>query len=124
MLDLNDERWTLLADAYGPAWNIPQLLRRVEADPSPNAATESEPWHSLWSRLCHQDDVFAASFAAVPHLIRIGLVAQGPIAWDILALPVSIEIARVRRGTLIPDALNSAYLEALDQLPRVVCANT
>jgi hypothetical protein len=121
MISLDDKEWLELRDAYGCAEKIPSLLSTVEADPSPRHDGEEGPWFSLWSALCHQDTVYSASFAAVPHLIRIASTAPWPFAWDFIGLSVSIEIARVRTRVEIPSNLEREYSAALQQLPNLVC---
>jgi hypothetical protein len=57
--------WVQLTHAYGSAQDIPGLLERAVPDPN------SPVWTDLWSRLCHQGTVYAASFAAVPALSQM-----------------------------------------------------
>jgi hypothetical protein len=121
MISLDDKEWLELQDAYGSAKNIPSLLSAAEADPSPKRDGNEEPWFSLWSALCHQDKVYSASFAAVPHLLRIASAAPWPFAWDLIGLSICIEIARVRHNVEIPSNLEREYTAALQQLPDLVC---
>jgi hypothetical protein len=123
MISLNQKEWFVLKDAYGSAQNIPTYLAAVEADPSPKDTYDADPWFSLWSALCHQGDVYSASFAALPHLLRIAKAAQWPFASDLIALPVSIEIARIRKGIQIPPELEGDYRLALKEIPEIVCQN-
>lgn len=58
--------WSAVSDAYGPATDVPDLLASAE-----NGSADEEDWQDLWSRLCHQGSVYAASFAAIPALARI-----------------------------------------------------
>jgi hypothetical protein len=68
-LSLDDTlRWSNLQHAYGSASDVPGLLRRLEVLPASSGT--DEPWFSLWSSLAHQGDVYSASFAAVPHVVR------------------------------------------------------
>lgn len=124
MISLDEIAWSDLRHAYGCATNIPALLRQAEADPSPRQPTEDEPWCTLWSALCHQGNVYSASFAAVPHFHRIATSASGPYAWDLLALPVAIEIARARQHVELPSAIGVAYRDALRQIPELVRASS
>jgi hypothetical protein len=121
MISLDDKEWFELQDAYGSAQNIPSLLSAVETDPSPKRDGEEGPWFSLWSALYHQDTVYSASFAAVPHLLRIASAAPWPFAWDLIGLSLAIEIARVRDSVEIPSNLEREYTAALQQLPDLVC---
>lgn len=117
MLLLDDPHWSSLADAYGDASGIPALLRALAADSGPKLGYEAEPWFSLWSGLCHQDDVYTASYAAVPHIVRIAFEAQGPIDFSFFLLPAAIEIARHKgRGPIIPAELAEAYHSAIASL--------
>lgn len=117
VLSLDDRDWGRLEHAYGPASDIPDLLRQLERDTRPTAKSQAEPWHSLWSSLCHQDKVYTASYATVPHIVRICLDARGPIDFCFFQLPACVEIARANgRGPPIPAALSAPYDTALRQL--------
>ncbi len=74
MLSLDDDaRWTEIAHAYGPAGDVPDLLRALargeDRDPRPGAL---DLWDRIWSALCHQGTTYGASYAAVPHVVAIG----------------------------------------------------
>lgn len=124
MIALNDEaRWAELSHAYGPAGDIPALLRALESDPSQRAPAQ-EPWVTLWSSLCHQGDVYDASYAAVPHIVRIALAATGPVDFSVFLLPASVEVARVTgRGPALPEDLAAPYHQAIARLPDAVAAH-
>ena len=114
MLALDSPDWNKLKHAYGAAVDVPSLLQQLSLNPSPSRDYRSEPWFSLWSRLCHQDDVYTASYAAVPHVVRICLCATGPIDASFFLLPACIEIARATsRGPEMPVELSNAYIEAM-----------
>ncbi|MFI7502728.1 hypothetical protein ACIBVL_30490 [Streptomyces sp. NPDC049687] len=66
--------WSQLRHAYGPADDVPGLFARLDGGPG-----DKEIWHELWSALCHQGDVYGASFAALPVLTDI---ATGRAAGD------------------------------------------
>lgn len=117
MLPLESERWGELVDAYGPASKIPSLLRELEAYP-PSEAPEAEPYFSLWGALCHQGDVYPASYAALPHLVRILEISPERAPWNVFALVSAIEIARLgRRGPGMPSELEASYFDALAKVP-------
>ena len=120
MLDLESPRWSELQHAYGGAGDIPALLRQLVSTPS--SSNDSEPWFSLWSALAHQGDVYSASFAAVPHVVRA--LAASPITADhsYFQFPAWVEICREKTGTEIPSDLRQAYEEALAELPRLVAS--
>ena len=114
MLALDTAEWSKLAHAYGPASDIPDLLHALELKTAPRTAYQAEPWYSLWSALCHQGDAYTASYAAVPHIVRICLNADPHIDFGFFQLPACIEIARAKkRGPNVPIALSAAYNDAL-----------
>src|SRR5690242_9894165 len=108
MLPLDSPRWEKLSHAYGcaaegssapRAWSAQggfssyqdmpstvECLRQLAAKPQPREGPNSEPWETLYSSLCHQGTIYSASFAAVPHIIEIGLRAahNGPIDFSFL----------------------------------------
>jgi hypothetical protein len=69
--------------------------------------------------LHHQGDVDEASFAAVPHLVRIHRNRR-VVEWNTYAMVATIELARGKGGN--PDApawLKAAYDEAVHELARL-----
>jgi len=120
MIPLDSPQWNELKHAYGVASDIPLLLKQLEAAPSSNGT--GKLWQSLWGSLCHQGDVYPASYAAVPHLVRI--LATEPLHADanFFLLPAGIEIARASGDLTIPEALEASYLAALRQIPALVAA--
>ena len=120
MLSLDSPKWAELEHAYGPASDIPDLLRQLERMPPSDG--EKEPWFSIWSSLAHQGDVYSASFAAVPHVVRI--LAQAPDKTDFsyFQFPAWVEICRQKKSVPIPRELETDYYSALQQLPSLVAA--
>ncbi len=57
--------WAEIRHCYGAAEDIPALLAAL----TPNIADET--WHELWSRVCHQGSVYAASAAVLPELLAL-----------------------------------------------------
>jgi hypothetical protein len=116
VLGLESGRWTELRHAYGSAADIPLLLEQLSTFPTCDD-DRTEPYFSLWSSLCHQGDVYTASYAAVPHLIAIFASDPKSAPLDCLLLATSIEIARAdRRGPEVPGDLLPSYEAALDQM--------
>ena len=85
--------WTVLRHAYGSAEDIPVLLDRARRAPPPEDYT-SEPWFALWSSLFHQNDIYSASYAAIPELVAIAEERGGEVAAEALFLAASIELRR------------------------------
>ena len=120
MLALDAPGWSRLTHAYGSAEDIPDMLRRLAADPQPRRASVEEPWFMLWSSLCHQGDAYAASYAAVPHLVAIAAATAGPIDFSFFQLPACIEIARLTgQAPTLEGDLAAPYMAALADLHRV-----
>ena len=123
MLQLDDARWAELRHAYGPATDIPALLLQLEE--TSRSKDAPDPRFMLWSWLAHQGDIHSASFAAVPHVVRIlsGLPAHGQKA-EFYHFPTWVEICRQRKTVPVPEALASDYYAALNKLPILVAAAT
>lgn len=117
MIELGDPRWQTLSHAYGSAADIPELLRQLSAATGPKIGYDSEPWFTLWSSLCHQGDVYDASYAALPHIVEIACNAKEAIDFSFLQLPAAIEIARNSgSGPPVPNDLANAYGAAVSRL--------
>ncbi|MFD7630236.1 hypothetical protein ACFV7Q_30160 [Streptomyces sp. NPDC059851] len=79
MLDgIDDIDWAGLEHAYGPADDVPGLLRAAgSADPRVREGALQE----LVSSLCHQGSVYSATAEAVPFLARLALDGPGDRLW-------------------------------------------
>lgn len=85
--------------------------------PGPKSTYQDEPWFSLWSSLCHQGDVYTASYAAVPDLVQIVCETNEAVDFSFFQLPAAIEVARLRgRGPKIPQAYADGYHHAIARL--------
>jgi hypothetical protein len=120
MLALESHRWSQLTHAYGPATDIPALLRALKTLPA--AEGKNEPWFSLWSALAHQGDVFESSYAAVPHVVEALTTAPDKADASYFHFPAWVEICRAKGGPSIPNDLEAPYFEALQRLPALVSA--
>ena len=121
VISLDSPRWKELRHAYGAATDVPALLRGIAASPERSSPSEG-PWYGLWSALCHQGDVYPASFAAVPHVISILAEHRDRACFDFFLLPASIEVARNRHGVSMPADLEASYHESLQRLPALATA--
>lgn len=139
MLPLHSPRWESLKHAYGSAgketsspsaWSaesgfsgfsqvhsVVECLRALESDALPNGNSKS--WESLFSSLYHQDKIYSASFAAVPHILDIGLRMAEHQEIDIgfFLLPTLIEQARLDGQE--PDTPADILFFYLSSLPRI-----
>jgi len=121
MLALDSLFWSELRHAYGGATDIPALLRQLSSFPS-ESSYQDEPWLTLWSSLCHQGDVYSASFASVPHIVSALTADPLRASMSYFLLPASIEVARESKGIVVPTSLSSAYHMAIAQLPSLAGA--
>jgi hypothetical protein len=112
--------WARLRHAYGSASNVPELLEAARRAPA-GGDYRDEPWFSLWSALCHQGDVYTASYAAVPELVAIAGLRQAEhtAARECLLLAGMIELERAlpqgRPPPQMPAEVVGPYAEALAQ---------
>ncbi len=110
-MELNDPRWADLNGGYGRPFDPRPALRRLEDGSDVPAA-----WRQLWDGLHHQGDVGEASYASVPHLVRIHQV-RGVLDWNTYAIVATIELARDRRANPpVPSWLRSEYSSAMERL--------
>ena len=122
MLSLESPEWNTLSHAYGTAGDIPPLLTQLEQYPL-HVQYDEEPWHTLWSSLCHQSDIYSASFAAVPHILRLAAASPERICSSYLLLPACIEASRLSDSAqTIPDDLAASYHSAIASLPGIVAS--
>ena len=120
MLPLDSDEWAELTNAYGIATDIPPLLRELASFP-PKDSYRSEPYSSLWGNLCHQGDVYSASYAAVPHIVAILESAPERASEDFFHLPAQIELCRCKGcGPEIPGDLEKWYFDAFSKFPNLV----
>lgn len=122
MLALDSLRWGQLSHAYGSADDIPDLLRQLETAP-PHQDYKSEPWFSIWSALCHQGDVYTATFAAMPHIVAMAKNKSEREQFDCLNFIGYAEGCRHREGAPpIPSDLKNDYLAAIAAAPEMFLA--
>src|SRR5512134_849915 len=87
------------------------LFRRLESETDIHRC-----WEELWQELYHQGDVGEASYAAVPHFIRI-YQNRGKIDWNTYAIVSAIELARnVGNNPDVPLWLRQGYEDAIHGL--------
>lgn len=112
MLELNDPLWQTLEggyrapyDASGPLWQLENGTREPR-----DVLTE------FWNELHHQHDVDLASYAAVPHLVRIAKLRK-ILDWNLFGLVACIEDRRLYDDNPpLPDELAADYHAAIKDL--------
>ena len=106
----------------GPAFSAGIVSRTTPARhsaPSSGATDTAAAWDELWTKLHHQGDVGEASYAAVPHLVRIH-AARGVADWNTYALAATIDEARQDgRNPELPADLRVAYEVAWRRLVEI-----
>ncbi|MEU0662599.1 HEAT repeat domain-containing protein [Streptomyces lavendulocolor] len=120
MLDgIDDIDWAALEHAYGPADDVPDLLR---AAGSPDPGARAGALDELYPTLCHQGSVYSATAAAVPFVARLALDGPGDrprLLWLLhgAARGTGREHRRVRRAVAV--AFPSLLDLAADEDPSV-----
>ena len=111
MLKLDDPRWSEMEGGYRIPFDPRPLFGKLQANHDVEAV-----WNELWNELHHQGDVGEASYAAVPHLVRIHR-ERGVPDWNTYALVATIELARDSAGNpSMPDSLKPGYDNAIQEL--------
>jgi hypothetical protein len=109
-MDLDDVGWIGLLGGYRVPYDPRNALRRLEGEAADSA------WQELWTELHHQGDVGEASYAAVPHLVRIH-GARGVPDWNTYAIVATIDLARLNgRNPALPKQHQEAYHAAWQRL--------
>jgi hypothetical protein len=100
----------------------------MKCDPRPllaqleNEQTREKAWHGLWEELHHQGDVGEASYASVPHLVRIHRTS-GTVDWNTYAIVAIIELARGKgNNPKVPSWLEEDYHSAIQELAEIGAA--
>jgi hypothetical protein len=114
-LDPNDDDlWRSLTGGYRIPYDPRPALRSLELGENVESV-----WRELSTELYHQGDVGEASYAAVPHLVRIHEQRSIP-DWNTYALAAMIEEGRnAPQNPILPDHLRDAYEQAWRELVRI-----
>jgi hypothetical protein len=114
MLSLDDNRWTTMHGGYKMPFDPRPLFARLEAGLETEAV-----WSELWNELHHQGDVDEASYAAVPHLVRI-YRKRAVADWNIYAMVAIIDLARACGSNPgVPEWLAKDYFGAITELAEI-----
>jgi hypothetical protein len=114
MLSFEDSRWSGMEGGYRMLFDPRPLLKKLEA-----GERTDEVWCEIWDELHHQGDVGEASFAAVPHLVKI-CRDQGLLDWNLFGIVSIIELARNEGGNPdVPDWLKDGYFAAIRALAEI-----
>lgn len=88
---LDDIDWHHLSHAYGPADDVPDLLRSLA---SPDEQVRKDAIYELFGNIWHQGTVYEATIHAVPFLIELLVHPETPDKADIASLLASIADGR------------------------------
>jgi len=111
MLRFDDERWKKFLGGYRAVFDPRPALQNLASN-----VDVKEAWHELWEGLHHQGDVGEASYAAVPHIVRIHR-ERGVDDWNTYALVAVIELARAKgKNPEVPSWLREEYFGAIQEL--------
>ncbi|HTJ67610.1 MAG TPA: hypothetical protein VL551_08795 [Actinospica sp.] len=106
--------WSSLEHAYGPATDVPEVLRTLVGDDGEQA---EDALYELYSNVWHQGSVYPATVEAVPFLVEIAAArAAGPRTADVLRLLGSMAESTDPRGIEDRDAVRAAVAAGTDAL--------
>lgn len=119
MLPLDDPKWKEFKGGYKVEYDASIALIQL----SQQTTLPDEIWMEFWEELHHQGDVGIASYAAIPHLVRI-VQEREIFDWNPFALVVCIELCRGQRNNpKIPKWLKDDYEKALIDLANYAVSN-
>ncbi len=114
MLPFEDGRWNEMLGGYLIPYDPRAALLRIENG-------DASAWGDLWEDLHHQGDVDLASYAAVPHIVRIQQTRRSA-DYNAYGLIGVIELCRgVGKNPPLPEWLAQGYWGAWMQVPSLGC---
>ncbi len=114
MLGLDDERWKELEGGYRVPFDPRPWLALLESGKDNEAV-----WEAFWENLHHQGDVGEASYATVPHLVKI-YKQRGTFDWNAFAIVSCVDLCRESRSNPpLPGWLKDEYFVAIQELATV-----
>jgi hypothetical protein len=112
MIKLDDPIWDTFIGGYRTLYNASTRLQELEN----RSGDADKTWEEFWNELHHQGDVDIASYAVVPHLVRIS-IARNLLDWNVFALVATIEECRVfGENPKLPQWLENDYHSAIKGL--------
>lgn len=109
---LDDVPWDTLEHAYGPATDVPEVLRALVSGEEEQA---DEAMYELYGNIWHQGSVYPATIPAVPFLVAIAVArAAGKQTAEVLRLLGFIAASTDPRGVEDRDAVRSAVAAHVD----------
>lgn len=114
--ELNEVNWATLEHAYGPADDVPEMIRALYAEAAPETEDGENVGEELVNNLNHQGSFYPATLEAVPFLAHLAL----HVVWHRGALlEVLTSLAELDEwGVPAPESLSGRVREAvLAELP-------
>jgi hypothetical protein len=91
--------WAAVEHAYGPATDVPDLLRALR---SPDSAARQHARHALFGTIVHQGTRYAATAPAVPFLAELALAPDTPerhrLVWLLTYAAIGYDSASLPAG--------------------------
>ena len=110
----DDPKWREMVGGYKIPYDPTRALKKLESGDDMDRA-----WEELWNELYHQGDLGEASYAVVPHLVRIHKENRN-LDWNLYGFVSTVEIERKKTDNpAIPDWLEATYATALKDLLNV-----
>lgn len=120
LLPLDSPVWNELECAHGSAAGIPDLIKTV-CDPALDESKTRDVWSGVWDSLCHQDSVYSATYAAVPHFA--GFIPQASLVWRLELLLFTGRV--LAYGALVGKPLSVKLIEGFSQVvDKIAAAST
>jgi hypothetical protein len=112
MIELDDPIWETFIGGYRLPYNASPYLQALE-----NGTIDTKQiWEEFWAELQHQGDVDIASYAVVPHLVRISIKRE-LLDENVFALVAVIEERRVFwKNPQLPQWLENDYHSSIKKL--------
>jgi hypothetical protein len=112
MIDLHDPLWKTFMGGYRVCYDASEHLQKLES----SGEDLEVIWDEFWNELHHQGDVDIASYATIPHLVRI-CVSRNILDWNVFAITATIEDCRVfGKNPPLPEWLENDYQGAIKDL--------
>jgi hypothetical protein len=109
MLSLDAEEWKDFIGGYKVPYDASITLQNLEESNQPNEQILNE----LWENLYHQGDVDVASYASIPHILRI-FREKGWANYHLPGLVMAVEHARLQgNNPELPEWLKMDYSATL-----------
>ena len=108
MLDLDSTRWHELASAGDKPSFVPQLIRKLMSQPS------TADWAEVFEQIAHQWTLNPTAYAALPHLLRLG-IEQGIVNQATFLLDLGRIAAPFERRAPCPDDLKLDFDNAIQE---------